>query len=235
MISRIKMRRIAALLSVVFLLAVMVLPASADPVIDPDAKGSITVTLKDQNTKKAVSGGEFTLYQVAYVTADDADLSYVYTNGFENCGISINGRTDLDDSKLPGQFDSFREAASNTTFQSTTVTVDQNGKAAFADLQTGLYLLVQSKAADGYNTVSSFLVSVPSKEDGVYIYDVDASPKVEVYTTPKPVYNPPEVPKEKKLPQTGQLNWPIPVLAVAGVLLFAYGWNKQKETYKYET
>ncbi len=28
----------------------------------------------------------------------------------------------------------------------------------------------------------------------------------------------------KKLIQTGQLNWPVPVLAVGGVLLFAFGW-----------
>lgn len=28
-----------------------------------------------------------------------------------------------------------------------------------------------------------------------------------------------------KLPQTGQLNWPIPVMAIAGVLLFALGWT----------
>lgn len=26
------------------------------------------------------------------------------------------------------------------------------------------------------------------------------------------------------LPQTGQLNWPVPVLAVSGVVLFAFGW-----------
>lgn len=31
------------------------------------------------------------------------------------------------------------------------------------------------------------------------------------------------------LPQTGQLNWPVPVLAVSGVLLFAAGWVLNKK------
>ena len=36
-------------------------------------------------------------------------------------------------------------------------------------------------------------------------------------------------PDKPVLPQTGQLNWPVPVLACSGVLLFAIGWvlNRQ--------
>ncbi|MCD8017514.1 MAG: hypothetical protein LUE97_06945 [Oscillospiraceae bacterium] len=29
---------------------------------------------------------------------------------------------------------------------------------------------------------------------------------------------------EPDIPQTGQLNWPVPLLAVCGLLLFALGW-----------
>jgi LPXTG-motif cell wall-anchored protein len=33
-----------------------------------------------------------------------------------------------------------------------------------------------------------------------------------------------------KLPQTGQLNWPVPLMAMSGLLLFAFGWwLKQRE------
>ncbi|MDY2814374.1 MAG: LPXTG cell wall anchor domain-containing protein [Dorea sp.] len=28
-----------------------------------------------------------------------------------------------------------------------------------------------------------------------------------------------------KLPQTGQLNWPVPVMAMSGMLLFMIGWS----------
>ena len=34
------------------------------------------------------------------------------------------------------------------------------------------------------------------------------------------------------MPQTGQLNWPVPVLAVSGVVLFAFGWALDR---KYRT
>ena len=42
----------------------------------------------------------------------------------------------------------------------------------------------------------------------------------------------PDNPVMSGLPQTGQLNWPVPVLAVSGVLLFAFGWVTDR---KYRT
>ena len=49
--------------------------------------------------------------------------------------------------------------------------------------------------------------------------------------SPKNPDNPvsPSNPDRPVLPQTGQLNWPVPVLACSGVLLFAAGWvlNRQ--------
>ncbi len=36
------------------------------------------------------------------------------------------------------------------------------------------------------------------------------------------------------LPQTGQLFWPVPVLAVCGLLLFALGWVLQRPGRKEE-
>lgn len=42
----------------------------------------------------------------------------------------------------------------------------------------------------------------------------------------------PDNPAMSSLPQTGQLNWPVPVLAVSGVVLFAFGWALDR---KYRT
>ena len=59
-------------------------------------------------------------------------------------------------------------------------------------------------------------------EDGHYRYDIDAAGKFK--PTPKP--DTPDKPNTpgSHLPQTGQLNWPVPVLAGAGLVLFALGW-----------
>ena len=71
-----------------------------------------------------------------------------------------------------------------------------------------------------------FLVSVPMEENGSYIYDVDASPKVELAKLPVEPSKPeqPELPGGSKLPQTGQLNWLIPLLVVSGLCLLSAGW-----------
>ena len=101
--------------------------------------------------------------------------------------------------------------------------VDKDGEIAFTGLELGLYLLVQHKAAKGYETAAPFLVSVPMEEDGVLRYDVDASPKVELEKEPEPTSTTPPAPTDPRLPYTGQLNWPVPVLTVLGLGLLALG------------
>ena len=101
--------------------------------------------------------------------------------------------------------------------------VDKDGEIAFTGLDLGLYLLVQHKAAKGYETAAPFLVSVPMEEDGVLRYDVDASPKVELEKEPEPTSTTPPAPPDPRLPYTGQLNWPVPVLTVLGLGLLALG------------
>lgn len=68
----------------------------------------------------------------------------------------------------------------------TTKTVDADGNAAFEDLELGLYLIVQSKASNGYAPIKPFLVSLPMAENGKWNYEVDASPKVGGYTPVNP-------------------------------------------------
>ena len=60
------------------------------------------------------------------------------------------------------------------------------GLAEFGDLEVGLYLVVQTTAAENYNVVNPFLVSVPIQENGKYVYDVDALPKVGTATKKTP-------------------------------------------------
>lgn len=99
----------------------------------------------------------------------------------------------------------------------------------------GLYLVAQTQqeAAPGYFAISPFLVTVPLRgEDGKLIYaPVDASPKMQqLVPIPTPAPPPPGF-----LPQTGLLNWPVPVLAIAGMALFALGFalrRNEKESHR---
>lgn len=263
-------KRLAAVLAALTLLVWCTAPAFALEVVDLSRTGSIKVSLYDSETSEAVGGGTLTLYRVAKVQKDNANLSFVYTNGFEDCGVELG---DLSEGELAGRL-AEKIAA---TAESTTVEISDLGVAEFGDLEVGLYLVVQTTAAENYNVINPFLVSVPIQENGSYVYDVDALPKVGTAAkkTPEPpdkpdeetpntpaapgpdnpdgwvlgahgekIYLNPEAPSPDNpngyvmgahgLPQTGQLNWPIPVLAVTGVVLVAAGIKLKKETRKDE-
>lgn len=264
-------KRLAAVLAALTLLVWCAAPAFALEVVDLSRTGSIKVSLYDSETSEAVGGGTLTLYRVAKVQKDNANLSFVYTNGFEDCGVELG---DLSEGELAGQL-AEKIAA---TAESTTVEISDLGIAEFGDLEVGLYLVVQTTAAENYNVINPFLVLVPIQENGSYVYDVDALPKVGTAAkkTPEPPDTPdkpdtpdtPDTPEEETpntpvapgpdnpdgwvlgahgekiypnpdnpngyvmgahgLPQTGQLNWPIPVLAATGVVLVAAGIKLKK-------
>ena len=51
---------------------------------------------------------------------------------------------------------------------------------------------------------------------------------MELEKEPEPTSTTPPAPTDPRLPYTGQLNWPIPVLAVTGVVLVAAGIKLKK-------
>ena len=212
-------KKILSLILSLMLLLAMALPAHAHEVPDPERRGSISLTMAYQGSP--VSGGTLTLYRVADVVSVNGDYGFAYTADFAGCTIPV---TELGSADLPT---ALAEIAKAKLLAGTTLTVAANGKVKFSDLEIGLYLVVQNEAAPGYKKVNPFLVSVPYHEDGGYIYDVDTAPKnlpgpEEVPTEPPATTEPP-APSEPKLPQTGQTNWPVPVMAVVGMLLVTAG------------
>lgn len=179
-------RRFAALLLMLCLLAAGALPVLATSanirLVDASgnpATGTIRVALYDSAKDKALSGGQLTLYRVAEVKRKNGDLSFEYCGDFYGCGIALG---DLTDSTLADQLLEYMPQGA----RGTTKTVDADGNAAFEDLELGLYLIVQSKASNGYAPIKPFLVSLPMAENGKWNYEVDASPKVGGYTPVKP-------------------------------------------------
>ncbi len=54
--------------------------------------------------------------------------------------------------------------------------------------------------------------------------EADPTAPPETEPAPQPGKTDPPDPDEPRLIQTGQVNWPIPLMATAGFLLFTYGW-----------
>lgn len=225
-------KQFSALLLAVVMLCVMSLPAYADTALDLSQTGSVSITVMDNN--RAVSGGSLTLYRVGTITEDGS--GYMLTDDFSSSKESLTNPSSAALAKRLAQY------AQKQKLSGTTQNINSNGQVTFSDLELGLYLLVQDKAASGYQQMAPFLVTVPMLENGGYVYDVDASPKTEVQKTPSTPSNPTpsnptrtpttptnpttstKQPGSYKLPNTGQLNWPIPVLVVSGLGLFSIGW-----------
>lgn len=198
------------------LLCATAFAAFALDVPDFEAKGSVTVTMHCGNT--VVPGGTVTLYRVGKVTEQDDNYSFAPADDFADFDANFN---DVQSSDLAAKLKGYAEKHEIT---GTTRSIGSDGTAVFANLELGLYLLVQHDAAEGYNKAVPFLIGVPNAEDGAYVYDVNASPKVELEKETQPVPPEPTTPTDPTLPQTGQLNWPIPVLVTLGLLLFSLGW-----------
>lgn len=180
------------------------------------ATGSIFVSLLDSESREPVPGGTVYLYQVA----QQVDGLLVRTAAFED----FDGR--LGNLNAPGLA---QELYAHVKGQPPylEVTADYRGQVLFPQQPEGLYLVAQpaDKVAEGYYPIDPFLVTIPMWDEakGEWDYSVDASPKAETIpvVTPTP---PPDTPPKPPLIQTGQLNWPVPVLAGLGLALFAYGW-----------
>lgn len=198
------------------LTALLLICALAVSVCAEGEFGSISITMSYRG--QSVSGGSLTLYHVGV----PGDGEYVLTDEFSGCIVS------LEDISGAQAAQTLAEYAAIMDIEGVTQYADEEGSVCFPELEYGLYLLVQEQAAEGYSAVSPFLVTV----DG----DVDATPKLALEPEDTVPTAPPDTPEttepeptepeptEPRLPQTGQLNWPVPVLAITGLLVFMFGW-----------
>ena len=216
---------ITSVLTIIFLLCNFTTTVFAHDVPDFTKKGSITITMTSGDTY--VKGGSLTLYKVGDIYEDDGNYSFKLSENFADSGEDLEN---LQSSQVAKNLANY---ALRHSISGVNKDIDQNTKVTFTELELGLYLIVQNKAANGYSKCSPFLISVPNHTNGVYIYNVDASPKVEIEPTTKP-----DIPDEpdNELPQTGQLNWPIPILVIGGLTFFIIGWwlnfGRKKEKYE---
>lgn len=201
--------RIAPLLLSVLLLCGLRVSADAHEVPDENEKGTITVDMSYDG--KAVKGGTLTACQVGQIYEDDGNYSFIPTPAMDGFQKDFE---DLDDPKLAEDVAKF---VTREKIPASKTANNVDGKAVFTEMELGLYLISQSKASDGYEPLKPFLIALPMNQDGQYVYEVIAEGKFQLQQKP------PE-PSDPTLPQTGQMNWPIPVLTVMGLGLFSAGW-----------
>lgn len=161
-----------------FLLALLValsLPLSASAAeFDLGRTGTIQVQLRDVYFPEESIGGTLVLYKVGDASVVNSNLTFTLTGDFSGSGVSLS---DISASGLAEKLAAYA-AENNVPGQS--AQAEKNGYVTFSGLSTGLYLVAQTEAVDGYYAVSPFLISLPmySAENG-WIYDIQAAPKVQ--------------------------------------------------------
>lgn len=211
-------------------------------------EGRITITQHDPS-QRAIGGGKAAIYQVGVINGS----SYQYVGDFASIGDDLTSHipNDPDKGKVDSSYlDRLEAIAKQSSGPLQTADIDSRGVATFSNLQPGVYLMVQAEAAPGYNSFDRFLVTIPwYGKDQTDPYHVNASPKLDPVTTTSsstpssgpgtttptsgtttptsdtttPASDVTPAEPGGTLPQTGQLWWPVAVLAVAGVALFLVG------------
>lgn len=183
-------KRIRALagLGVLLLTLQGTFPAMADT-WDMQRRGSITLTTSyakgsgDSQTWVPVPGVELSLYRVAAAQTKDGQVVYVPSQGLEEFEESINsGLSKEDNTDIAGRIGD--HAALDKLIYGTAQKTSAEGKAIFADVETGMYLVKQTAEKSGYYTMKSFLIPVPMMEEdgGGWNYTIEARPKMERHT-----------------------------------------------------
>ena len=218
------MKRMFSLLFAVLLLCMIPLSASAHDYVQLDKEGSITLELQFEG--EPVIGGKFSCVKVADVVEENGNYYFK---------TLLEGKVYRED---PPSLEDIQElVTSNRTFfreQKLTV-ANKTGTITFESRLPGLYFITQDTEAQGYSLMNDFLVSLPYMDDGTYIYEVTAKTKSAL--EPTEIETEPEGDKDDKLPQTGQLKWPVPALVMGGLAIFTLGWYLRfgKKNEEYET
>jgi hypothetical protein len=215
------------------ILAVLLLPVFGGTALAAEATtGSITVTMRDTDSGAVVPGGKLLCREAARPAVQDGKSVWAYNEAFSGCGLS------LEDPGSAALAEGLSDYAKKKNIPGRELAVGSDGRASFRNLTPGLYLITQVTPAQNYDPVRPFLVSIPMTTGGTRVYDVDASPKLELHKTqtPPPTATPTPTPtptpsrtSQTYLPQTGQLWWPVPVMAVLGLLLLSLGLRKRAD------
>lgn len=213
------MKKKIILSSLIFIMLI----ASLIGTVSATELGTIQFVAIDNTDSKAVENLEVSVYQVS---KQDAQGNFEFASGFEECTLDIDN---LSESNL----ENLKTYAKTNAEPLFTKTTDSTGKFTLTNLDLGTYLLVQENMTDDI-TMQTMLISVPelTVENGLK-YEVTAKPKIlnkEIVDQNNSSKT--ELVKDSQLPYTGVLNWPIPVLVIAGIAIFCVAWLKVYSTSK---
>lgn len=225
---------------------------------DYQRKGSITVDVLSTDTGKPIAGGKLTLYKVAVATQTDGDNRFILTDLFKKSNVDINSITESDagaedlafelenyinTNHIAGEaisVDSNGQAVWNDLELGAYLvinTVPAKGYEAMnAFLVTvpryldGVYVYdVTANPKSGTADSAASGTSEPNTSTAnTSIGNTSASNTSAANTNDTNTTTKTTTSTSKKLPQTGQLWWPVPILTLAGMSSMLLGWYRRR-------
>lgn len=181
--------------------------------------GTIRFVAINNTDSNPIENLEVSIYQIS---KQDELGNFAFATGFESCTLDINNLTE-------GNIENLKNYAKTNAEPIIKKSTDKTGEFYLANMNLGTYLFIQENKTDEI-IMQTMLISIPElkKEDGLK-YDLTVKPKI---LNKEIIENKTEVVKDETLPYTGVLNWPIPVLVVAGIAIFCIAWLKVYSTSK---
>ena len=191
---------------------------------DLNRKGSLSITFTYEGNPIS-DGNEVGIYKVADIVEDNG-YKFAWKEDYASIGEMPEDLENVN-AELAMKLHKIAQEKARSLEQESQA-LDENGNVTFSDLELGLYLVVHTKKTQitlkdktkVTYTINPFLISVPQKEGGRLIYDISTKPKVSPEKDTVPPKTPPKPPR---LPQTGQLWWPVIGLGAIGVLFVCAG------------
>ncbi|MBO4694073.1 MAG: sortase [Clostridia bacterium] len=178
----------------------------------PDLEALCSATICfDSSAKEMMNQGKVSLYRIADLKWANGKIAFKYVSAYADCGIKTKC---LENNDVADDIVRYTELHNILSEYDAEIV---NGEADFVNIHSGLYLVLQSEKALGYNAFSPFVLPLPFfSEGGGYTYNVVSKPKIspEARGSSLKLSN-----MDSRLPQTGQLWWPVIVFSALGIFL----------------
>lgn len=222
----------------VCLLALLCMPGTiwAADGIQTEKTGRLTITYP-------FDSASFALYRTAEASEGGA---YQWTKDFRGYSVSLSQNSEEEWKAAAGKLAAYVKRDKPKPYRKGVT--DKQGTLVFDGLETGLYLVMGEPGKSEFEEYTSlpFLIQLPGlNENREWEYEITAAPKYEKNRDQLPDGGMKDPPSDKntssggntpgsggssgKLPQTGQLWWPVPLLLICGMLFLAAGlWIQKK-------
>ena len=218
------MRKSKLFFLLLIMMCLLIVPSVSVMAADTSQAGSLKVSILETGTGKGIENARVSIYLVADVNSDG--VTHALTSDFAGSGFELEALDKLtaaENKKKATELCSF--AVERSITDTTSMLSDASGAVKFDGLKQGLYLVCQTESPDDHIPISPFLITIPQIVDGEKVYDVDAAPKTgtSVLKPTPPTPPDPVTPTDPVLPNTGQLWWPVFVMAGLGVIFCVLG------------